>query len=404
MKQTFILFVLSCLSLKALTIKVDYRFDESGFFDNPQARAALEAAAARWSRIVDQTLLPVNVQDDDLDFRFTIRHPATGNPIDVSVAASRQTDRFVELDQRPADFYLDGFTLEAGTWILFPGARNNLGGADSAAGPIVGGLNFNSVFEDPNSPLNRGFNAGQESLPVLGGFVSFRQTANWNFDLTRGGNFDEIDFYTTALHEIGHGFGLNASAVNDFENNIKGDQYVGLNAVEAYNADNNASLDYLLINFERVDFHWRDNIYQSFIFELGRPNLIGSRRDQMQPLLMEPIVDFTGTLGRVEISNVEIGAMKDLGWSLITEDPEFSLPLSVSANFTGKNITLTVPSELGQIYTVQTSVNAVDWLDVTPPLVGDGAELMWQEGEAGFFDPHGPAANLDVKFYRVIRE
>lgn len=396
--------MLSCLALKALTIKVDYRFDESGFFDNLEARAALEAAAARWSRIVDQTLLPVNEQDDDLDFRFTIRNPATGNPIDVSVAASSQTDEFVSLDQPAADVYLDGFTLEADTWILFPGARADLGGADSAAGPIVGGLNFTSVFMDPNSPLNRGFNAGQESLPVLGGFVSFREGANWNFDLSRGGNFDEIDFYTTALHEIGHGFGLNASAVNDFQNNINGDQYVGSNAVKAYNADNKTSLDHLLINFESVDFHWKDNFYQAFIFELGRPNLIGSRRDQMQPLLMEPIVDFTGTLGRVEVSNVEIGAMKDLGWSLITKDPEFSLSLSVSASFTGKDITLTVPSELGQIYTVQTSVNAVDWLDVKPSLVGDGSELMWEEGDPGFFDPLGPAANSRVKFYRVIRE
>ena len=63
----------------ALIIEVDYTYDSSQFFTasgNPggatgaaQARAALEAAAARWSAIIDQPLGALDLVDDDLRIR-----------------------------------------------------------------------------------------------------------------------------------------------------------------------------------------------------------------------------------------------------------------------------------------------------------------------------------------------
>ncbi|MDB4792792.1 hypothetical protein OAG91_01050, partial [bacterium] len=65
------LFFSSCFPINGIVIEVDYRYDSKGFFKNPAAKAAIEAAAARWGRIIDQTLLPVNMQDEAVvDGRF----------------------------------------------------------------------------------------------------------------------------------------------------------------------------------------------------------------------------------------------------------------------------------------------------------------------------------------------
>ena len=84
---------LTCLASEAVEITVDYRFDSAGFFDDPQARLVMEAAAARWSRIVNQTLLPVDISDGPIiDERFEIIHPETGENYVFSAAAGPATD------------------------------------------------------------------------------------------------------------------------------------------------------------------------------------------------------------------------------------------------------------------------------------------------------------------------
>lgn len=89
----------------ALTIEVDYTYDSSQFFTtsgNPQgasgaasAKAALEAAAARWSAIIEQPLGALNLVDDNDDQRIKLSHPATGASWLVSSAVSVQSDSLV---------------------------------------------------------------------------------------------------------------------------------------------------------------------------------------------------------------------------------------------------------------------------------------------------------------------
>ena len=61
-----VVFMIALVPLKGIEIKVDYRYYSQGFFDNPDAKVVIEAAAARWSRIVNQTLLPVDMKDEEL--------------------------------------------------------------------------------------------------------------------------------------------------------------------------------------------------------------------------------------------------------------------------------------------------------------------------------------------------
>jgi hypothetical protein len=179
-----LLLALTCLPLKGIVIKVDYRYDTQDFFENPAAKAVVEAAAARWGRIVNQALLPVNMQDETfVDGRFQIIHPGTGESHVVSAAASRASDFYVEAGLQSADEYLNGFFLGEDVWVLYVGARI----LDEAArgAPISGGGNLTSVYSDPDSFVNRGFNVGRDSLPVIGGAITFDLDRNWSFTVWR---------------------------------------------------------------------------------------------------------------------------------------------------------------------------------------------------------------------------
>ena len=55
----------------AFTIKFDYRFDSSGFFDDLDRRATLEAAAAEWENIIGDEF-----SDIPAGASFDIRDPS----------------------------------------------------------------------------------------------------------------------------------------------------------------------------------------------------------------------------------------------------------------------------------------------------------------------------------------
>lgn len=397
------------LPAHALIVKVDYRFDTKGFFDRPGAKDALEAAAARWSRIIDQTLLPVEIKDEPRsDIRFSLFHPATGKLVQVSAAASAASDVVVEFGQPPADFYFGEFTLEQDVWVLFAGGRDlpilpsgeQLVGS---GGPLGLGINVSQLENDPKSLVNRGFNKGIDSLKVLGGAVVFDTESSWNFDFydpTSGG----LDFYTFALHEIGHALGLNCSSCPEWRALASSGKYVGPLALEAYNADNEESISGLEIqNLSLKQYHWSDDQYQSAIFTLGSPNIYGTVPEgDLQDLLMDPFIDVTNVIRRLEVTNVEVGALRDIGWSVINEDPPEGpeIPLVFERSESG-GIKLGFLAEEGATYSIQTSTNGINWLNVRPFLVGTGSNLNWEDGQKGFTDPYGAAIDLEGKFYRI---
>lgn len=393
------------LPLQAFTIRVDYRFDSEGFFDNPDARAALEAAAARWSRIIDQDLLAVDIGDEaQSDVRFQLANPGTGQVIQLSAAASASSDFFTQFGQPEADVYLDGFFLEEDVWILFAGARS-LNSSIALGGSIGLGINLVGVDEDPESIVNRGFNNGPDSLSVLGGIVSFDVDSDWHFGLFEEAPLGQIDFYTIALHEIGHGLGLNSTGNPQFDSLLSAEQYTGQFAVEAYNADNNDDVNTLeIVRLSPRDYHWENNVYQSQIFELGGPSRFGVVGDgELQDLLMDPAAAFSQNVRRLEVTNVEVGALRDLGWSVITEDPPAEPAPVVEVERSPEGVVrLSIPSRVERTYTIQTSISAGVWFSVSPVLLGDGSNLSWEDGEEGFIDPVGNSVDLADKFYRVI--
>ena len=209
--------------------------------------------------------------------------------------------------------------LEANKWTLYAGGRPL---TSAAQGGTATGLNFPQVFEDFEGPFHRGVLPvtanSTNDLPIWGGSVAFNTNTSWHFDLETpfvpGNGY--IDFYSIALHEIGHALGL-ASPWNQWTQQLDGVYYNGTNAVEAFNADNGTSVTQLRIEATN-NFHWADGVVQkSFIFNAGEPNTVGTIGDGLQDLIMDPSLTFTNDNLRFELTNVDVASLEDVGWSVI---------------------------------------------------------------------------------------
>lgn len=315
---------------QAVNVLVDYRYDTNGFFSdgtNPDAaaaRASLEAAADRWSSVLASGNLGAAAINDTNDGRIGFTHPGTGASYQISGAANVGSD--VLAGSGAADEYR-AINFAADSWILYAGGRN-IGSAGQ--GGTGTGLNFTSTRNDPNSHLNRGFGGfslsnatiGNGNLPVWGGAITFDSV---------GTSFAyDGDFYSIALHEIGHALGL-ATNWGNFARDVTGDQYSGTNSVAAFNADNGAAATSLNL-VSTTNFHWEDNgspldppgAAQSFIFEPGNPDYTGTvGQGNLQDLLMEPTANFLGgganPRDRFELTNVDVGSAQDIGWVVVPE-------------------------------------------------------------------------------------
>lgn len=391
-------------SLCGLTVKVDYRYDTSGFFNNPEARNAMEAVALRCSRIIDESLAAVSSVDDDTDRRFLFLNPATGEDVEVSSAASVSTDALVAAGAPVADEYWGEITLPANEWILFVGARDL--SFLAAGGSFGGGTNFSTVFNEGNNLLNRGFNSGLGSLTVLGGNIAFDVNENWHFNHLQTPPEGAVDFYSIALHELGHCFGLAATGVAEWRNLLVGDEYFGANAIMVYEIDTGTEVSFLPISRggSNFDYHWKDGQIFSKIFPLGQPNYIATvGPDALQEVLMAKQVQFTRNAGRKELTNVDVAALEDLGWSVITADPvgSESLPVNISMNGSGE-LELQFESIPGVEYKVQTSVDSNTWADVTPSVTGGEGSTIWRARDPAYTDPNHLLSSSGLGFFRVV--
>ncbi|MDA7900896.1 hypothetical protein N9B26_07555, partial [Akkermansiaceae bacterium] len=195
--------------------------------------------------------------------------------------------------------------------------------------------------------------------------------------------------------------------VAEFRDLIVEDRFVGENSVAALEADTGGEVGGLeIVKSSSQDYHWRDGEYHSKIFPFGAPLYFGTvGAGNLQDLLMEPVFNVGGDITRLEITNVDAAALKDIGWSVISEDPPRGpdLDLEIGTSNNG-GLSIRLMSEVGATYTVQTSPDACSWLSVIPSFVGDGGLLSWSDGQEGTHDPFGPASSLAHKYYRVIKD
>jgi hypothetical protein len=329
--------VLFCLALQAvllseracaINITVDYRYDTNNFFNTQQKKDALQAAANRYSAVITESLLGASLQNNNLDPRIGFNHPGTGASFQVSAATSTANDAVVAAGGGAANEYRGNWSIAANEWILYAGGRPlsvaGEGGTGTGTNLVLSGGN-NDVFDMSTSHLNRNFRSSGsvQHLPVWGGAITFDNdgSTTWHFNPDTTPPSGSLDLYSIALHEIGHALGLSAQSTDwdQFRalppNEIR---FLGPQTLSAYNADNGTSVSFL--NQESVsNRHWDDGAYESRIFMNASPKLVATVGEGLQDLLMEPTANSTATVKRFELTNVDVAALRDLGWSTVPQ-------------------------------------------------------------------------------------
>ncbi len=324
--------VIGCLgnTSEAININLNYDFDTSNFFGagNPdgaaagaQARASMEAAAGFFSGILDdtfsaiQTPAPFNssVFDGTVVWQWSLNftHPATGGNqslVDETIAADEYR---IYVGARS----LAGSTLGFGGPGGFGWSSNPSGGFTSGEITQINQItaDFSSAVEDRQE--TSGFSA-------WGGAVSFDSDAatNWNYDHLSQPAAGESDFYSVALHELGHTLGLGGSST-DWSAWQIGSEFRGPQALAAWKSEDPTASPAAtgIPTVSSGDHHWKDNTPNPSSPASVSSFILGS--GTLQETAMDPTI-LSGT--RKLFTNVDTLALRDIGWTV--PDSVFTIP------------------------------------------------------------------------------
>lgn len=262
----------------ALNITFDYTFDTNGFFNSQERKNVLEAAGNYWgTRINDNLNAVISSEPRVRSYDVNIRHPSIGS----------LDDEFGDHDK------LRNFSIAENEYKIFVGARELEGStvgiaAFGGSGNIFGGQDY------VNEVISRGQSGALLNPPTdfgsWGGWASFdnRSTTNWYFDdLTNNISIDDVpdgqsDFFSFALHEIGHVLAISSGGPTRGGENV----------------------DNLAGDTVRLD--------DSGHFTDGQ-NGFGGGLFPEQDALMDPIID-NGT--RKLPTNLDYAILTDIGWEV----------------------------------------------------------------------------------------
>lgn len=239
----------------AIFIQIDYSRDTGFFANNPEARATLERAAADLGNTLSANLAAL-VPSGTNALTATFFDPVTG-----------------------AQVVVPGLSVGANTVRVYVGARSMPGVEAGNGGP--GGYSATGT----TAWLNQLATRGHTGYAPWGGSVAFDSSERWHFGATTSGlDGNELDFYSVAIHELGHILGLGTAP--QWSALVANGQFYGPNAAATFGGPVPLSPD---------GAHWADGLTYA-----GRP------------ANLDPVLSY-GT--RVGWGALDAAALRDLGWS-----------------------------------------------------------------------------------------
>ncbi len=204
------------ISADALILNIDYSYDANGFFADQARRDTLQAAASYFENLIIDDLTAITSGGVN-QFDAIFSNPASG-----------------------ANEVISGFSVAADTLTVFAGGRALGGSALGIGGPGGFGASGTSAFI--NNAATRGETGDTQGPSATdfapwGGSITFDTSANWYFDsdTTTTEPFSGNDFFSVALHELGHLLGIGVA--DSWTNLIDGTDFTGAASAAVYGGD-----------------------------------------------------------------------------------------------------------------------------------------------------------------------
>jgi hypothetical protein len=260
-----------------VSISFDYTYDASGFFTQSRRDLLNLAATSLSSRLGDSlsAIAPGGVNSWDASFP----NPATGN---------QQT--------------VNNLSISANSVVVFVGGRDLPGSTLGIGGPggfsASGTQNWIDTLSARGQPGETTGATATEFGP-WGGAVTFDTAASWYFDSDPSTveSFGSLnDFYSVALHELGHVLGIGTA--DSWTSRISGGNFIGPVSMSLNNGNPVPLAD---------TGHWQNGLQST---------LPGT------PILQEVAMDPSLTVGtRKFFTDLDYAGLDDVGWD-VTPVPE----------------------------------------------------------------------------------
>jgi hypothetical protein len=314
-------------SARAVNIVLDYSYDTTNFFGagNPsganagtQATAAIEAAALYFSSILNDTFARIEKPPDfhsasfggvaRWDWSLSFPHPSINDAPNQPV-----TYQSIQNAVIPENLYRIFVGAEA-----LGGMTAGVGGPGNYSYDPSGGGSFSqqeiaqvNAIDDAfrSAVTKRGETSGFASW---GGAVTFDRDGStvWHYNHTTSPTVGSNDFYSVAIHELGHALGLGSS--QEWQNLATGATFSGLAAKAAYGG--------VAPPLNAAREHWASGT-----------NSVVFGTNTAQEAAMDPEIT-QGT--RKRLTALDAGALTDIGWSVVApsfNSADFNLDGTVNA-------------------------------------------------------------------------